>query len=196
MTHPEIIKNLQNIKRLSESPLCTTTAQHIQALITILSKDAETELQQAQKELNLPVPGKMIPQHFGDLEEVVNEVVMDEFDYQIEISNSMEAKRKYDYMRKRIVTKIMDKITGKTNPTIPVIQSHAIRNFDLANKFWSWQDKIKAVNIVFPDTDYDARLHEYRCDLYRFFEILSEDQQSELISYVMDNYKGVPLENS
>lgn len=200
MKASEITAGLEMIERLSRNPIFEGTAkQHFQILINTIKND---ELETAKRELNAPVCGKSqkpeTPETAIDSEfihSVINNVLEIEFDNYINEKNSMEAYNTFNAMRKRITTKVLDKITGHTTATVPIIQAHAVRNFWYANHYFSHKDKQKIVTLLFDDQVYNDLFEGFECDFLKFLEILSEDQQAKLITYIMENYNGISLES-
>lgn len=178
MQKKELLKHLQNIKRLSQSPLSETTAQHIQALIVMVEHEYQS------------TPDSLINE--------IEDVLIREIDSLTETENPYNmAPTKIDLraMRKRIFEKIRDKITGQTTPQLPVVRLHTVLNLLAAN-----QDMRKDTLIrdAFTGTEQEANIDLYEhlfvdsiYDIFDFFKYLSEPQIALIVQYIMDNYKGV-----
>lgn len=206
MTNQQISNQIRYIINLDKNPLLKDTAiAHLKALLSCIEND---ELEQAKRELNIPVPGKSKStnydkeQHNIDADiilEHIDDVLVRELDSLQEENPFNMASTKIDFeaMRKRIFKKIKDKITGRTTLTVPVIQCHAVINFWLA---CINMDKRKLIENAFEGTENEVHISHYKEMLFEmeynmneFFVILSEDQRCLIIQYIMKNYSGITV---
>lgn len=98
---------------------------------------------------------------------------------------------------KSLISRIRNRITGKTTATLPVIQIHAIVSlmyaennlpkYDLMKRIFKNHSEIVSIEMqkLFKVLDYS---------IYKTLEAVTEERRSSIIQFIMLDYKGISVE--
>ena len=134
--------------------------------------------------------------------EVIEATVIKEMEYDIsvlenEVYTTVKDSRiqNLKQLRTRLINKLRQNLTGRTTPTLPTIQIHAVMNF------WMAENNIRKdhlIQLAFASEIpafieyYGQRFeHVHKYSIFSFLKDLDEPQRATLIRYIMTEYEGI-----